>query len=158
MAGPQLSAARERVVAVAHADARTIDDLPEHASATDVARSIGRLVDARRAAAVAELKQSVDAMQASWDEMLGAEAAYSEALWSILVEKRTEVIDRDYATAGSVVIRTRIGRRQLEVLMAGGPRFTADGLRGPEALARLWPEAETFRMPRVPPHLALHPE
>ena len=75
-----------------------------------------------------------------------------------LVEKRTEVIDRDYETAGSVVIRTRIGRRQLEVLMAGGPRFTADGLRGPEALARLWPEAETFRMPRVPPHLALHPE
>ena len=86
------------------------------------------------------------------------EIPLSEGKLVDLVEKRTDVIDRDYGTSGSVVIRTRIGRRQLEVLMAGGPHFTADGLQGPEALAHLWPDAETFRMPRVPPHLLLHPE
>jgi GTP-binding protein HflX len=86
------------------------------------------------------------------------EIPLSEAKLVDLVEKRTEVIDRDYGHTGSVVIRTRIGRRQLEVLMAGGSHFTADGFQGPEALARLWPEPESFRMPRIPPHLALHQE
>ena len=86
------------------------------------------------------------------------EIPLSEGKLVDLVEKRTEVIDRDYEKSGSVVIRTRIGRRQLEVLMAGGPHFTADGLQGPEAIAQLWPEVEPFRMPRVPPHLRLHPE
>ncbi|MCP4013972.1 MAG: GTPase HflX [Phycisphaeraceae bacterium] len=75
-----------------------------------------------------------------------------------LVEKRTEVLDRDYDRPGEVVIRTRIGRRQLERLLAGGPRFLVDGMDGPTALATLWPEIEPPRMPRIPPHLALHPE
>jgi 50S ribosomal subunit-associated GTPase HflX len=75
-----------------------------------------------------------------------------------LVEKRTEVLDRDYGRSGEVVIRSRIGRRQLERLLAGGPRFLIDGMDGPTALATLWPELEAPRMPRIPPHLVLHPK
>ena len=55
-----------------------------------------------------------------------------------LVEKRTEVVDRDYDTPGEVVLRTRIGRRQVEMLLATGAAFRIDGLPGLEALRTLW--------------------
>ena len=74
-----------------------------------------------------------------------------------VVEKRTEVLDRDYDTPGKVLLRTRIGRRQVEMLLAGGATFDIDGLPGPEALSKLWPESKPPAPPRIPPHLSLHP-
>ncbi len=74
-----------------------------------------------------------------------------------LVEKRTEVLDRDYGTPGEVAIRARIGRRQVETLLSAGSGFRIDGLVGHEALATIWPEPVLPTPPRIPPHLALHP-
>ena len=74
-----------------------------------------------------------------------------------LVEKRTEVLDRDYDDAGKVVLRTRIGRRQVEILLATGASFEIDGIPGGEALGTLWPEPVIPKPPRIPPHLSLHP-
>ncbi len=74
-----------------------------------------------------------------------------------VVEKRTEVIDRDYDTPGKVVLRTRIGRRQVEMLLAGGASFEIDGLPASEAISALWPDVQPPAAPRIPPHLALHP-
>ena len=74
-----------------------------------------------------------------------------------LVEKRTEVLDRDYDDATKVVLRTRIGRRQVEILLATGASFEIDGIPGNEALAALWPEPVIPAPPRIPPHLSLHP-
>ncbi|MAC18567.1 MAG: GTPase HflX [Phycisphaerae bacterium] len=74
-----------------------------------------------------------------------------------LVEKRTEVLDRDYDDATKVVLRTRIGRRQVEILLATGASFEIDGISGNEALAALWPEPVIPTPPRIPPHLSLHP-
>ena len=75
-----------------------------------------------------------------------------------LVEKRTEVLDRNYETPGEVLIRTRIGRRQVEMLLASGAAFRIDGLPGLEALRTLWPEPVVPAPPRIPPHLSLHPK
>lgn len=74
-----------------------------------------------------------------------------------LVEKRTEVLDRDYETVGKVLLRVRIGRRQVEMLLAGGATFEMDGLPAAEALRKLWPDEKPPAPPRIPPHLALHP-
>ena len=74
-----------------------------------------------------------------------------------LVEKRTEVLDREYGVAGKVVLRTRIGRRQVEILLATGTAFEIDDIPGSEALATLWPEPVVPTPPRIPPHLSLHP-
>ena len=85
------------------------------------------------------------------------EAPLSDARLVDLVEKRTEVLDRDYDTPGKVMIRTRIGRRQVEMLLAGGASFQIDGLPAAEALGRIWTESNPPVPPRIPPHLSLHP-
>ncbi len=74
-----------------------------------------------------------------------------------LIEKRTEVLDRDYGETGRVILRTRIGRRQVEMLLSGGGGFQIDGLPAAEALHTLWPEPVAPAPPRIPPHLSLHP-
>lgn len=74
-----------------------------------------------------------------------------------LVEKRTEVLDRDYGVGGEVSIRTRIGRRQVETLLSTGAAFHIDGMPAADALTTLWPEPVVPTPPRIPPHLALHP-
>ena len=84
-------------------------------------------------------------------------ASLADARLVDVVEKRTEVLDRDYDTPGKVLIRTRIGRRQVEMLLAGGAEFLIDGLSAPEALRKLWPESSPPVPPRIPPHLSLHP-
>ena len=73
------------------------------------------------------------------------------------LEKRTEVLDRNYDSDGEVRMRVRIGRRQVETFLAGGGRFLIDGLAPTEALEKVWPVAVERREPRIPPHIALHP-
>lgn len=106
LADETLPSARQMVVASAVADARIIDELPEGARAENVARSIGRSVDARRAAAESELSSSVDSMQRAWDEMTQADASYSDALWSVLVEKRTDLMIESAATEADTLSQT----------------------------------------------------
>ena len=74
-----------------------------------------------------------------------------------LVEKRAEVLDRNYDTPGEVAIQVRIGRRQVETLLSASSSFRIDGLVGHEVLATIWPEPVLPTPPRIPPHLALHP-
>jgi len=74
-----------------------------------------------------------------------------------LVEKRTEVLERDYTEAGSVRLQARVGRRQMETFCASGARFEIDGRPSTEGLAASWPEPVVPKPPRIPPHLALHP-
>lgn len=74
-----------------------------------------------------------------------------------LVEKRTEVLDRDYSTPGAVRLHARIGRRQMETFCASGAAFQVDDLPSTEGLAAIWPEPISTPPPRIPPHLSLHP-
>ncbi len=69
-----------------------------------------------------------------------------------LVENRCTVLDRQYDD-GEVRLRLRLGRRQVEELLARGAHIKIDGLAPHEALERLWalqPAAPAER-PR-PPH------
>ena len=74
------------------------------------------------------------------------------------IEKRTEVSDRDYAVSGEVTLSARIGRRQLETMLASGGSFTVEGLDPQEALRKLWPTPILRQAPRIPPHIQLHPK
>ena len=67
------------------------------------------------------------------------------------LEKRTEVLSRDW-TETTAVYGVRIGRRQVEQLLARGSVFTLDGIPCTEALERLWPTPEVERDRPVPPH------
>lgn len=88
----QLPNTRARVVASATADSRIIDALPEGKDAWELSASIGKTVDAKRAAVDSELVACVAAMEEAWHSMEMAEQAYSDALWAILVEKRTDLM------------------------------------------------------------------
>ncbi|MCH2161393.1 MAG: GTPase HflX [Phycisphaerales bacterium] len=81
----------------------------------------------------------------------------AEAKLVDLIEKRTEVSDRNYDQSGEVVLRTTLGRRQLETFLASGARFRVEGMEPREALATLWATPQEPREPRIPPHLSLHP-
>lgn len=74
-----------------------------------------------------------------------------------LVEKRTEVLERDYTDPGAVRLRAKIGRRQMEMFCASGASFRIDDLPAAEGLAARWPEPVQSPPPRIPPHLSLHP-
>lgn len=74
------------------------------------------------------------------------------------LEKRTEVSERNYDVAGEVTLKTVIGRRQLETMLAGGGSFTVEGLDPREALKQIWKEEMVRQPPRIPPHLSLHPK
>jgi GTP-binding protein HflX len=74
------------------------------------------------------------------------------------LEKRTEVSDRNYEVAGEVTLKTCIGRRQLETMLASGGSFTVEGLDPREALKQLWKEEAVRQPPRIPPHLTFHPK
>lgn len=56
------------------------------------------------------------------------------------LEKRTEVLDRNYLD-GEAELRVRIGRRQIDQLLARGARFQIDGLAPLKAVDELWPPA-----------------
>ncbi len=78
-----------------------------------------------------------------------------------VLEKRTIVLDRQYE-GDHIEMRVRIGRRQVEELLARGAVLTLDGVDARAALAPIWggagagdePDASA---PRVPPHERLHP-
>lgn len=73
------------------------------------------------------------------------------------LEQRTPVRERDWED-GTVRIRTRLGRRQLEQLLALGGGITVDGRPGVAALAELWPDGSPQGPPprRVPLHERFH--
>jgi GTPase len=68
-----------------------------------------------------------------------------------LIEKRTQVLDRQYHDA-QAVLRVRIGRRQVDQLLAQGGQFTINGLKPHEALERLWANGRSPAPQRVRPH------
>ncbi len=56
------------------------------------------------------------------------------------LEKRTEVLDRNYLD-GEVELRVRIGRRQIDQLLARGAHIQIDGMAPLKAVDELWPPA-----------------
>jgi GTP-binding protein HflX len=73
------------------------------------------------------------------------------------LEQRTPVSERDWID-GVVRIRTRLGRRQLEQLLALGGAIRVDDRPGAEALAELWPDGGPQGPPprRIPLHERFH--
>jgi hypothetical protein len=73
----------------------------------------------------------------------------------MFIEKRTKVLDRQYHDS-TAVLKVRIGRRQVDQLLAGGGgaggRMTIDGLPPHEALKTIWSNGAAAPEPRTPPH------
>ncbi len=67
------------------------------------------------------------------------------------LEQRAEVLDRQYDT-DTVELTVRVGRRQVEQLLAQGTHFTVNGCPALDALRDLWPDATPAPDQRVPPH------
>ena len=69
------------------------------------------------------------------------------------IEKRTEVLERDYGD-GKVRFTVRIGKRQMDQLLARGGAILIDDKEPQEAMALLWKEggSENDRPIRIPPH------
>jgi GTP-binding protein HflX len=63
--------------------------------------------------------------------------AMSDGRTTALVEKRCEVLGREYQD-GELRLRLRLGRRQVEELLSRGAKIRIDGLLPHEALERLW--------------------
>lgn len=80
-------------------------------------------------------------------------APMSDGRTIALLEKRGEVIDRRYDN-GQAELTVRIGRRQVDEMLAQGARIRIDGLEPHEAIDRIWGTAAAGPigpMP-VPPH------
>jgi len=69
-----------------------------------------------------------------------------------MLEQRATVLEREYE-GDHVELRVRIGRRQMDQLLARGSRLTIDGEPAQEALARIWNDGAEPPPARVPPHL-----
>ena len=82
---------------------------------------------------------------------LTLEAPMSDSRLVDYLEKRTDVLSRDW-TETTAVYGIRIGRRQVEQLLARGSVFTLDGIPSGEALDRLWPAPHVEKHRPVPPH------
>ncbi len=81
-------------------------------------------------------------------------AEMSDGKTVTLIEKRSTVLDRCYRD-GEVEMTVRIGRRQVDELLAGGARIRINGLGAQEALQQVWRTGESPlpSIPRpVPPH------
>ena len=85
------------------------------------------------------------------------EAPLSDSRLIDFLEKRTTVLERDWNDT-ACVYRVRIGRRQVEQLLARGSRFTIDGRAAAEAFTALWPPPEAGTDRTVPPHRRAWPE
>jgi GTP-binding protein HflX len=85
------------------------------------------------------------------------EAPMSDGRLMDFLEKRTEVLERSWTETTSVY-RVRIGRRQVEQLLARGSSFTLDGAPGQEGLDVLWPPPPRTAPPPIPPHAREWPE
>jgi GTP-binding protein HflX len=70
----------------------------------------------------------------------------------VFLEKRTQVVDRQYVDSRAV-FRVRIGRRQVEQLLTQGTGpFTIDGLKPHEAIRAIWENGKPSAPRRIPPH------
>ncbi|MBM4112909.1 MAG: GTPase HflX [Phycisphaerae bacterium] len=88
-------------------------------------------VSAKSGAGLDELRRrALEVMRGDLEEH-EIELATSESRAVDFVERRAEVLSRDYSD-GVVRLRARIGRRQVESLLASGARFRLDG-RDPRA-------------------------
>ena len=84
-------------------------------------------------------------------------APMSDSRLTDFLEKRTEVLDRSWSDESSIYT-IRIGRHQVEQLLARGSSFSLNGMKGSEALAMLWPSPVESDVPPVPPHRREWPE
>jgi hypothetical protein len=80
-------------------------------------------------------------------------APMSDGRTIALIEKRCEVLDRSYDD-GQVHLTVRVGRRQVDELLAQGARMRINGLEPHEALKQEWSSgAPAAGNPRpIPPH------
>ncbi|MSR18582.1 MAG: GTPase HflX [Phycisphaerales bacterium] len=85
-----------------------------------------------------------------WVELL-IEIPLAEGRTVDFLERRTQVIERDY-TETSVLLRTKLSRRHLEQLAASGSRSTIGGKSPADALTRSFPERSVLEPRRVSPH------
>jgi len=81
-------------------------------------------------------------------------AEMSDGKTVTLIEKRSTVLDRRYSD-GEVELTVRIGRRQVDELLAGGARIRINGMGAQEALQKEWridkpPLSSISR--QIPPH------
>ena len=68
------------------------------------------------------------------------------------LEQRADVLDRHYDHQ-TVRLRVRVGRRQMDQLLARGAALTVNGLPGPQALREIWNEITPWAtVPAEPPH------
>jgi len=114
-------------------------------------------LSARTGEGVEELADRVrDLMKGPVREVV-LEAPMSDGRLTDFLEKRAEVIDRSW-TESTLVYTVRIGRRQVEQLLARGSSFTLGGTPAHEALDIHWPRPVVDRRPPVPPHERDWPE
>jgi GTP-binding protein HflX len=78
-------------------------------------------------------------------------AALADSRTITLLEQRTEVVNRDYSN-GQACFTVRIGRRQVDQLLAQGARFMINGLEPGAALKLHWDGPALRPAPRIPPH------
>ncbi len=98
------------------------------------------------------------------DHMLGGvrevsiEMAMNEGKTIAFLEKRTDVLDRRYE-GSNVAMAVRIGRRQVDQLLAAGATMTINGLEPLEAVRKYWddPDKSSGEPIRVPLHERFHP-
>lgn len=85
------------------------------------------------------------------------EVPLSDAKTLDFIEKRTEVVSREYRN-GSVAMQVRIGRRQVDQLRSRGAAMRINGQSADQAIREIWggDEAEAAP-PLLPPHKRLHP-
>lgn len=69
----------------------------------------------------------------------------------MFLERRTPILDRQYHDS-TAIFRVRIGRRQVDQLLALGGKFTINSARPHEALNTIWSNGATTKPVRVPPH------
>ncbi|UCD76875.1 MAG: GTPase HflX [Phycisphaerales bacterium] len=95
------------------------------------------------------------------DHMLGGvrevvvAAALNDSNTIDFLEKRTEVLERDYPD-GKAALKVRLGRRHVDLLLARGAKITINGMQPLEAIAECWPETDDPASggdeERPPPH------
>ncbi len=115
------------------------DALPISAARGDGIEALCELVDEHLNGGIREVKIT---------------AEMSDGKTVTLIEKRSTVLDRRYRD-GEVEMTVRIGRRQVDELLAGGARIRINGLGAQEALQQEWGivEQPLPPVPRpVPPH------
>jgi GTP-binding protein HflX len=113
-----------------------------HPEAIQVSAASGQGLDLLRALVLAHARGPVR------EARLGVPLA--DARTVDFIEKRTEVLGREYRN-GSVELRVRIGRRQLDQLLARGAAITVDDLPAAEAL-KSWEGAAPEKPRRERPH------